>query len=80
MYLLLAIPGLDTVTALLWPPALPWKAHLADMVEGITFMRLTSREGGTRERIGSSEGCQKLMVVRKLGHVPDSLRPQTQGS
>lgn len=43
-------------------------------------MRFTSREGGARERTGSSEGYQKLMVVRKLDHVPDSLRPQTLGS
>lgn len=43
-------------------------------------MGLTSKEGGAREGIGSSEECWNLMVVRKFGHVPDSLRPQTLGS
>lgn len=42
MYLLLAIHGLDTVTASLWPPALPRKgralAQLTDKVEGITVL------------------------------------------
>lgn len=63
---LLAIPGLDTVIASLWPPALPWKgrplAQLTDIVRSQSSMGLTSKESEAREETSSSESQSSWLL------------------
>lgn len=70
VYLLLAIPGLDTVMVSLWPPALSWNgrplAQLTDIVKSRFSIGLTSKESKTREGTSSSEGCQSSWLLGNL--------------